>query len=130
MGRCLVTGQTAPIARLHPAIKGVQGAQSSGASLVAFNATAFESYGHELADKTGQGLNAPVSESAAFAYGTVLNRLLADREHVQYIGDTAVLCWAEDAEPLCQDLFCGAMFGSAYERITQKDLWEIGRAHV
>ena len=123
VGRCLVTGQTAPIARLHPAIKGVQGAQSSGASLVAFNATAFESYGHELADKTGQGLNAPVSESAAFAYGTVLNRLLADREHVQYIGDTAVLCWAEDAEPLCQDLFCGAMFGSAYERITQKDLW-------
>lgn len=123
VGRCLVTGQTAPIARLHPAIKGVQGAQSSGASLVAFNATAFESYGHELADKTGQGLNAPVSESAAFAYGTVLNRLLADREHVQYIGDTAVLCWAEDAEPLCQDLFCGTMFGSAYERITQKDLW-------
>ena len=123
VGRCLVTGQTAPIARLHPAIKGVQGAQSSGASLVAFNATAFESYGHELADQTGQGLNAPVSESAAFAYGTVLNRLLADREHVQYIGDTAVLCWAEDAEPLCQDLFCGAMFGSAYERITQKDLW-------
>lgn len=123
VGRCLVTGQTAPIARLHPAIKGVQEAQSSGASLVAFNATAFESYGHELADKTGQGLNAPVSESAAFAYGTVLNRLLADREHVQYIGDTAVLCWAEDAEPLCQDLFCGAMFGSAYERITQKDLW-------
>lgn len=123
VGRCLVTGQTAPIARLHPAIKGVQGAQSSGASLVAFNAAAFESYGHELADRTGQGLNAPVSESAAFAYGTVLNRLLADREHVQYIGDTAVLCWAEDAEPLCQDLFCGAMFGGAYERITQKDLW-------
>lgn len=124
VGRCLVTGQTAPIARLHPAIKGVQGAQSSGASLVSFNAAAFESYGHEQADKTGQGLNSPVSEKAAFAYGTVLNRLLADREHVQYIGDTAVLCWAEDAEPLCQDLFCGAMFGSVSSRITQKDLWD------
>lgn len=123
IGRCMVTGRTAPIARLHPAIKGVQGAQSSGASLVSFNADAFESYGHERADETGQGFNSPVSEPAAFAYGTVLNRLLADREHVQYIGDTAVLCWAEDAEPLCQDLFCGAMFGSAPERITQKDLW-------
>lgn len=123
MGRCLVTGQSAPIARLHPAIKGVQGAQSSGASLVSFNAAAFESYGHEQSDRTGQGLNSPVSEAAAFAYGTVLNRLLADREHVQYIGDTAVLCWAEDAEPLCQDLFCCAMYGSAFQRITQDDLW-------
>ena len=124
VGRCLVTGQTAPIARLHPAIKGVQGAQSSGASLVSFNAAAFESYGHEQSDKTGQGLNSPVSEKAAFAYGSVLNRMLIDREHVQYIGDTAVLCWAEDAEPLCQDLFCGAMFGSVSSRITQKDLWD------
>lgn len=128
MGRCLVTGQTAPIARLHPAIKGVQGAQSSGASLVSFNAAAFESYGHEQADETGQGFNSPVSENAAFAYGTVLNRLLADREHVQYIGDTAVLCWAEDGESLCQDLFCGAMFGSTFDRITQDDLWNAVKA--
>lgn len=128
LGRCLVTGETGPIARLHPAVKGVQGAQSSGASLVSFNAAAFESYGHEWADQTGQGLNAPVSESAAFAYGTVLNRLLADREHVQYIGDTAVLCWAEDAEPLCQDLFCGAMFGVASRQITQEDLWAAVKA--
>lgn len=127
-GRCLVTGETGPIARLHPAVKGVQGAQSSGASLVSFNAAAFESYGHELADKTGQGLNSPVSESAAFAYGTVLNRLLADREHVFYIGDTAVLCWAEDAEPLCQDLFCGMLFGSTAERVTQQDLWAAVKA--
>lgn len=43
---CLVTGEKAPIARLHPAIKGVMGAQSMGASLVGFNARAFESYGH------------------------------------------------------------------------------------
>lgn len=122
VGRCLVTGQTAPIARLHPAIKGVQGAQSSGASLVAFNAAAFESYGHELADRTGQGLNAPVSESAAFAYGTVLNRLLADREHVQYIGDTTVVYWAEDAEKSYQDLFHAAFFSAQDEIITQREL--------
>ena len=122
-GRCLVTGQIAPIARLHPSIKGVRDAQPSGASLVSFNAAAFESYGHELADGTGQGLNSPVSEQAAFAYGTALNYLLADREHVQYIGDAAVICWAEDAEPLCQDVFCGSMFGSASDRITNDDLW-------
>ncbi len=56
---CLVTGEKAPIARLHPAIKGVMGAQSMGASLVGFNARAFESYGHD----EEQGLNAPVSET-------------------------------------------------------------------
>ena len=121
-GRCLVTGRQAPIARLHPAIKGVQGAQSSGASLVSFNAPAFESYGHEQADGTGQGLNSPVSEDAAFRYGAALNRLIADRRHIQYIGDTAVVYWAEDAEPLCQDVFSCAMFGGTSEVITDSDL--------
>ncbi len=122
-GLCLVTGERAPIARLHPAIKGVQGAQSVGASLVSFNAPAFESYGHEQTDGTGQGLNAPVSEGAAFRYGTTLNRLISDRRHLQYIGDTAVVYWAEDAAPLCQDMFSCAMFGSTSEAITDTDLY-------
>ena len=34
---CLVTGELAPVERLHPKIKGVRGAQSSGASIVSFN---------------------------------------------------------------------------------------------
>lgn len=127
-GRCLVTGQIAPIARLHPSIKGVRDAQSSGAKLVSFNELSFESYGHNKEYGTGQGLNSPVSEQAAFAYGTALNYLLADREHVQYIGDAAVICWAEDAEPLCQDVFCGSAFGSASERITNNELWSTVKA--
>lgn len=64
MARCLITGKEAGIARIHPAIKGVMGAQAAGAALVSFNAPAFCSYGHE------QGANAPVSEYAAFAYTT------------------------------------------------------------
>ena len=71
--QCLVTGEQAPIARLHSSIKGVRGAQSSGASLVSFNAPAYESYGHD----DEQGVNAPVSEYAAFAYSTALNYLLS-----------------------------------------------------
>lgn len=89
-GRCLVTGKRAPITRLHPAIKGVVGAQSSGASLVSFNAPAFESYGHD----GEQGLNAPVSEYAAFAYSTALNYLLSDKLHHTRIGDTTIVYWA------------------------------------
>ena len=90
--RCLVTGQQAPLARLHPVIKGVAGAQSSGASIVSFNAESFCSYDHE------QGANAPVGTYAAFAYTQALNYLLADREHVQRIGDATVVCWSEGAE--------------------------------
>lgn len=87
---CLVTGNAAPVARLHPSIKGVWGAQSSGASLVSFNLDAFTSYGHE------QGDNAPVSEGAAFAYTTVLNRFLEkDSKHRIQIGDASTVFWAD-----------------------------------
>lgn len=99
VGYCLVTGKKAPIARLHPSIKGVKGAQSSGAALVSFNAHAYESYGQE------QGLNAPVSEYAAFAYTSALNNLLADSKHHQQIGDTTVVFWAEDAEEASSEVF-------------------------
>lgn len=96
--RCLVTGQQAPLARLHPSIKGVAGAQSSGAAIVSFNADAFCSYGHE------QGGNAPVGSYAAFAYTQALNYLLADREHRQTLGDTTVVCWAQGGQPAYQDV--------------------------
>lgn len=89
---CLVNGGPAAIARLHPAIKGVNGAQSSGASLVSFNLDAFTSYGKN------QGDNAPISEQAAFAYTSALNYLLRrgedNRQRLQ-IGDTTVVFWAE-----------------------------------
>ncbi|HBG31914.1 type I-C CRISPR-associated protein Cas8c/Csd1 [Sinimarinibacterium flocculans] len=87
---CLVTGEKAPVARLHPAIKGVMGAQSSGASLVSFNLESFTSYGKQ------QGENAPISEAVAFAYTTVLNHLLRRESRQQLrIGDTTVVFWAQ-----------------------------------
>lgn len=90
---CLVTGERGPIARLHPAIKGVWGAQSSGASIVSFNLDAFASYGHE------QGDNAPVSEAAAFAYTTALNRFLErDSGHRVQIGDASTVFWADASD--------------------------------
>ena len=91
-GFCLVSGRRAPVARLHPALKGVTGAQSSGASIVSFNLDAFESFGKK------QGANAPVSDRAAFAYTTALNVLLArgSKRRIQ-IGDTTTVFWAEAA---------------------------------
>lgn len=90
---CLASGTKGAVARLHPSIKGVMGAQSSGASLVAFNAAAYESFGK------AQGENAPVSQSAAFAYGTALNVLLAKGSGRNLrIGDSTVVFWAETAD--------------------------------
>lgn len=104
-GICLVTGEEGPVERVHPAIKNVRGAQSSGAALVSFNAPAFCSYGKE------QNLNAPTVKYAAFAYTAALNHLLADREHVFHIGDTTVVCWAQNGQDAYQSLFSCACLG-------------------
>ena len=102
---CLVTGDDAPVQRLHTSIKGVWGAQSSGANIVSFNARAFESYG-----KTErQGDNAPVSQSAAFGYTTALNHLLRkDSDQRIQIGDASTVFWADrdsEFESIAADIF-------------------------
>ncbi|MEI6638900.1 MAG: type I-C CRISPR-associated protein Cas8c/Csd1 [Chlorobium sp.] len=89
-GICLISGLRAPIARLNASIKGVRGAQSSGAALVSFNLKAFESYG-----KT-QNYNAPMGEPTAFAYTTVLNMLLGkDSKNKVQAGDATTIFWAQ-----------------------------------
>lgn len=92
---CLVTGRPSIAERLHPTIKGVSGAQSSGASLVSFNLDAFASYGKE------QGDNAPTSQEAAFRYGAALNGMLERTSRnrlARGIGDATVVFWADTSE--------------------------------
>lgn len=90
---CLVTGEARPAARLHPAIKGVAGAQSSGASLASFNLDAFKSYGRE------QGDNAPVGECVAAGYAAALNHLLSVEAGRRYrVGDASMVFWADTSE--------------------------------
>lgn len=109
--RCLVTGEETVIPPIHSAIKGIQGAQSSGAALISFNAPAFQSYDRE------QNLNAPVGEYAAFAYTTALNYLIADWNNRISIGDTRVLCWAESGEAAYQALSFEAMMGGGQDSV-------------
>ena len=125
MGRCLVTGEEGPIAILHSSIKGVMGAQSSGASLVSFNAPAFESYGKESArDNQGQGRNAPVGKYAAFAYVAALNYMVGHADFHGRLGDTTLVYWAEGAEPAYGSAFMAmmGMGGEDKNEITQKEL--------
>lgn len=102
-GQCLITGKYAPVQVIHARIKGVVGAQSSGAAIVSFNERAYESYGKERL----QGLNSPISELAAFEYTTALNYLLSpDNPHRRLqIGDTSVVYWAESENPAYGNLF-------------------------
>ena len=106
-GFSLTTGQRSRlgIARLHPMLKGVVGAQSSGAALASFNLDAFESY-----DKS-QSYNAPVSVEDAFKYTTALNRLLADRSRKARIGDATVVFWSGKPAPF-ERMFGGLMHDS------------------
>ena len=89
-GICLICGNAQPIERLHTAIKGVRGAQSSGANIVSFNLDAFSSHGKK------QGANAPVGKATAFSYTTALNHLLGkDSRQRMLIGDATTVFWAE-----------------------------------
>ena len=101
-GQSLVSGDIGPIARLHPMISGVTGAQTMGAAIASFNADAYESY-HKL-----QTYNAPVSVADAFKYATALNRLLENRHRRIQLGDATVVFWAEKPTPL--EEYADAMF--------------------
>ncbi len=111
--RCLITGKETVPELVHPAIKNVRDAQSSGAALVSFNAPAFCSFGKE------QNANAPVSKYAAFAYTSALNHLLADRDHVKLIGNTTVVYWAKGAGEQYQDAFADLLDGAS---VSNEDL--------
>ena len=113
--RCSVTGKIDSLAILHPTIKRIRNAQSSGASLVSFNATAFSSFGKE------QGYNAQTGEYASFAYGEALNYLTERLTYKNYLGNTALLFYAINGEQEYQDAFNAFFFGDD-EYYSKEDL--------
>jgi CRISPR-associated protein Csd1 len=104
-GQSLVSGDTGPLARLHPLISGVKGAQTMGAAIASFNLDAFTSYG------LVQTYNAPVSVVDAFKYTTALNRLLENRHRRIQLADATFVFWA--SEPTLLEEVCDAFFGDA-----------------
>lgn len=100
-GICLITGDTDSIEPCHTVIKGVWKAQTSGATIVGFNDSAFRSFGKE------QGKNAPVGKTAAFAYTTALNHLLRwDSTQKMQVGDATTVFWAaKTADSGFEDFF-------------------------
>ncbi|MCY4002259.1 MAG: type I-C CRISPR-associated protein Cas8c/Csd1 [Rhodospirillales bacterium] len=114
--KCLVTGKVEPAARLHPAIKGVDGAQSSGAPMVSFNDEAYTSFGAD------QGANAPIGTRTAFAYATALNVLLdrnAARQRRLKIGNSTVVFWADGDRNSAGDI--ESLFAETFDPPTSGD---------
>lgn len=104
--RCVVSGETMRDTGVFPLLKNVPGANSSGAALVSFNASGFESHGWKGNE------NAPISRAVAEKAATALNRLLHPaypdprpatrgqplrRRNVRLSGDTMVCFWASAA---------------------------------
>ena len=87
---CLVSGKRDVVAKLHPAIKGVQGTNTTGGNIISFNFPASCSFGKL------QGENAPIGERAAFEYTTALNTLLGkDSRQKMSVGDATAVFWSE-----------------------------------
>ncbi len=108
--QCLITGEFAPVAELHPSIAGVWGAQTSGANIVSFNMDAVTSYGLD------KGANAPISEEAAFAYTTVLNHMLrkGSSQRIQ-VGDASTVFWTDEPNDPVVDEFAFLLSGPPKE---------------
>lgn len=118
-GQCLVTGARRELARLHPKIKGVAGAQSSGATIVGFNEPAYESYGKS------QSFNAPVSRQVAARYVKALNAMLDGpmrTKHRMLLGSTTIAFWTDRPSPT-EDIFLKfvAEGSTAVENVPEQD---------
>lgn len=88
-GTCLINGDSnTPIAKIHKPIKGVSGSSISGAMIVSFNASSFESYGKS------QGYNASVSTENEFKYTTALNKLLSTDDNNMYLSGNTIVFWS------------------------------------
>lgn len=94
LGRCLITGEMAPVARIHPSVN-VHPFPGTGAKLVAYDKEPFSS--HHL----DQGANAPVSELAALKYVAALKHLIEKegerrRSAMLLDSETLVLFWTRE----------------------------------
>ena len=101
-------------------IRGVDGGQAKGGSLVGFNKEAFKSFGKD------QSYNAPTGRQAAFEYSTALSYLLRRDDanlHRKKIVDMTVGFWAED------DTVMEAMFGEIIDPPQALDEAESKKLH-
>ncbi len=107
ISQCAVSGENAPIARIHSKIKGVYGGLATGSVLIGFNNTSENSYGKE------QSYNSNISELVMRKYTEALNYLLEKRGHKILLDDVTIVFWAMEAEKSAEDLIMAMLYGQS-----------------
>ena len=105
--QCAITGEQAPIARIHSKIKGVYGGLATGSVLIGFNNDSENSYGNE------QSYNSNVSEKAMKKYTEALNYLLNSSRHKAMLDEMTIVFWAMNSNEAYEDLFTQMFFGQS-----------------
>lgn len=129
---CLVTGTKINSPSNFPKVKGVPGAQPSGATLVSFNFNAAESYYLERNE------NCPISEEAAVACTRALERLVSDdpknpanperrlpRLNLRISADTKLCYWS--AKPSVFEGLLGNLLSVNEEGLPQATEQDLGQ---
>jgi CRISPR-associated protein Csd1 len=92
--QCIVCGAQRPaLERLELKIKGVPGGQTSGTSIISFNAEAFESYGLTAS------LNAPTCSDCGERFTKAVNELLASPDSCVRLQNVAYIFWTKERQP-------------------------------
>lgn len=107
LSQCAVSGEQAPIARIHSKIRGVYGGLSTGSVLIGFNNASENSYGKD------QSYNSNISEGVMKKYTEALNYLLEKREHRVLLDNITVVFWAMDEEKTCEEKMMAMLFGQS-----------------
>ncbi|HXK33091.1 MAG TPA: type I-C CRISPR-associated protein Cas8c/Csd1 [Dehalococcoidia bacterium] len=91
--QCIVCGSQRPaLERLELKVKGVPGGQTSGTSIISFNAEAFESYGLTAS------LNAPTCSDCGERFTKAVNELLASSDSCVRLQNVAYVFWTKERQ--------------------------------
>ncbi|NLW88788.1 MAG: type I-C CRISPR-associated protein Cas8c/Csd1 [Clostridiaceae bacterium] len=118
---CPIEGDHLPTARIHEKIKGIKGGNPVGSVLVGVKNSAFESYGKS------QGYNSSISEIAMKKYTSVLNGLLADKNHHLYLEELTIVFFAIDTRDEDVSRIFAAMLSGTEESNLENGLSSMSR---
>ncbi len=104
--QCAVTGEEAPIARIHEKIKGVLGGLATGTVLISYKNSAETSYGKE------QSYNSNISETVMQKYTSTLNYLLKAKNHHIFLEGMTLVFWSMTKQSEADDMMSAFLYAN------------------
>lgn len=106
IAQCAITGEDAPIARIHNKINGIYGGLGTGTVLVGFKNSCGTSYGNKYS------YNSNVSERTMKKYTEALNYLLSSGKNKVLFDDITVVFWAMSDHEKYSNLVSALLFNN------------------